>query len=78
MSNLNFPGVNRNALAMPWLSYVPFYSGRKRVHAPFGIPPTAQVVYCIPLGYPQGHFGPNRRKPLAEVCSYDYWGTAPA
>ena len=50
----------------------------ERVHALFGIPPTAQVVYCIPLGYPQGHFGPNQRKPLTEVCSYDHWGTAPA
>jgi hypothetical protein len=34
------------------------------------------VVYCIPLGYPQGRFGPNQRKPLTEVCSYDHWGTA--
>jgi nitroreductase len=49
----------------------------ERVHALLGIPPTAQIVYCIPLGYPQGHFGPNRRKPLTEVCSYDHWGTAP-
>ena len=48
----------------------------ERVHELFGIPPTAQVVYCIPLGYPQGRFGPNQRKPLTEVCSYDHWGTA--
>ena len=48
-----------------------------RVHALFGIPDTAQVVYCIPLGYPRGNFGPNVRKPLAEVCSYNSWGTAP-
>ena len=49
----------------------------ERVHELFGIPPTAQVVYCIPLGYPRGHFGPNQRKPLTEVCSYDHWGTEP-
>jgi nitroreductase len=48
-----------------------------RVHALFGIPDTAQVVYCIPLGYPRGNFGPNVRKPLAEVCSYDNWSTPP-
>ena len=48
-----------------------------RVHELFNIPTTAQVVYCIPLGYPEGNFGPNRRKPLTEVCSYDRWGTAP-
>jgi nitroreductase len=49
----------------------------ERVHELFGIPPTAQVVYCIPLGYPRGHFGPNQRKPLPEVSSYDSWGNAP-
>ena len=49
----------------------------ERVHKLFGIPATAQVVYCIPLGYPRGRFGPNQRKPLTEVCSYDHWGTAP-
>jgi nitroreductase len=49
----------------------------ERVHELFGIPPTAQVVYCIPLGYPQGNFGPNQRKPLPEVSSYDSWGTPP-
>lgn len=48
-----------------------------RVHDLLGIPATAQIVYCIPLGYPRGHFGPNRRKPLREVCSYDRWGSAP-
>lgn len=47
----------------------------ERVHALFGIPDTAQVVYCIPLGYPKGRFGPNQRKPVTEVCSYDHWGT---
>ncbi|MEM7028578.1 MAG: nitroreductase family protein [Chloroflexota bacterium] len=46
-----------------------------RVHALFGIPDTAQIVYCIPLGYPKGNFGPNRRKPLPEVCSFDHWDT---
>ena len=49
----------------------------ERVHELFGIPPTAQVVYCVPLGYPRGDFGPNRRKPLPEVCSYDHWGSTP-
>ena len=49
----------------------------ERVHKLFGIPPTAQVVYCIPLGYPRGRFGPNQRKPLIEVCSLDHWGSTP-
>ena len=48
----------------------------ERVHALFGIPDTAQVVYCMPFGYPRGTFGPVTRRPLAEVCGYDQWDTA--
>ena len=45
-----------------------------RVHDLFAIPPTVQIVYCVPLGYPRGRFGPVTRKPLAEVTSWDRWG----
>ena len=49
----------------------------ERVHRLFGIPDSAQVVYCLPLGYPRGAFGPVTRKPLSEVCTFDRWnGTA--
>ena len=47
----------------------------EKVHQMFGIPDSAQVVYCIPLGYPRGSFGPTQRKLLSEVCSYDRWGS---
>lgn len=50
----------------------------ERVRRMFDIPDTAQIVYCVPLGYPHGRFGANRRKPLQEVCSYNRWGTPPA
>ena len=46
----------------------------ERVHALFDIPAEAQVVYCVPLGYPRGRFGPTDRKPLVEVSSQDRWG----
>ena len=46
----------------------------ERVHALFGIPDNAQVVYCMPLGYPRGEFGSVQRKPLTEVCAVDGWG----
>ncbi len=46
----------------------------ERVHQLLGIPDSAQVVYCLPLGYPRGSFGPTSRKPLAEVTSYERWG----
>jgi nitroreductase len=49
----------------------------ERVHALFGIPAAAQIVYCLPMGYPRGRFGPTSRKPLAEVCAYDRWDGAP-
>ena len=47
-----------------------------KVHELFGIPETAQVVYCMPMGYPRGVFGPVRRMPLSEVCSSDRWGNS--
>ena len=46
----------------------------ERVHRLFNIPNEAQVVYCIPLGYPKGSFGPTKRKSFTEVCSYNKWG----
>jgi nitroreductase len=46
----------------------------ERVKELLGIPSEMQIVYALPLGYPQGHFGPVTRKPLAEVVSIDRWG----
>lgn len=48
-------------------------SVEERVHALFGIPETAQVVYAVPLGYPRGRFGPVTRRPLTEVSSANRW-----
>ena len=48
-------------------------SVEERVHELFGIPDDAQVVYCMPLGYPRGNFGPTTRKPLGEVSALDHW-----
>lgn len=49
-----------------------------RVHALFAIPSEVQVVYCVPLGYPRGHFGPTQRRPVREVTSLNRWGSVPA
>ena len=49
----------------------------ERVKELFGMPEEAQVVYCIPLGYPKGRFGPLNRKPLKEIVSEDAWGQTP-
>ncbi len=48
----------------------------ERVKELFGIPEEAQIVYAVPLGYPQGNFGPVQRKPLAEIASVDRWGNS--
>ena len=37
---------------------------------------TPTFHFCIPLGYPRGSFGPNRRKPIAETIYTDRWGAA--
>ena len=51
-------------------------SVEERVHELFGIPDDAQVVYCMPLGYPRGRFGATTRKPLGEVSAVDHWDTS--
>ncbi|MXX79441.1 MAG: nitroreductase [Chloroflexi bacterium] len=48
-----------------------------RVKALLEIPDEAQIVYCVPLGYPRGRFGPLNRKPLREIVSEDKWGSTP-
>jgi nitroreductase len=48
----------------------------ERFHALFGIPAEASFHFCIPLGYPAGAFGANRRRPTAETCYLDRWGGA--
>ena len=40
----------------------------------FDIPSGVTFHFCIPLGYPQGSFGPNVRKPISETCFLDRWG----
>ena len=39
-----------------------------------GIPSDVAISATVPLGYPQGHHGPVRRRPLTEVVYDDEWG----
>jgi len=48
-----------------------------RFHEMFGIPDDVRFHFCVPLGYPQGKFGPTSRKPTAETTFLDRWD-APA
>jgi len=39
-----------------------------------GIPDHVETMALIPLGYPEGTFGPTSRRPASEVTSYDRYG----
>jgi nitroreductase len=45
-----------------------------RFHRMFDIPDDVGFHFCVPLGYPQGNFGPNVRKPTSETTFLDRWG----
>lgn len=45
-----------------------------RVYDLLGIPATAELHLCIPLGYPRGRFGPTQRRPTAETTYLNRWG----
>ncbi len=45
----------------------------ERFNAMFEIPSDVSFHFCVPLGYPQGKFGPNRRRPTSETAFLDRW-----
>ena len=47
-----------------------------RFYAMFDIPKDVAFHFCVPLGYPQGNFGPNVRKPTSETTFLNRWGAA--
>jgi nitroreductase len=44
-----------------------------RFYAMFDIPGDVAFHFCVPLGYPEGHFGPNVRKPTSETTFLNRW-----
>ena len=38
-----------------------------------GIPESVETIAIIPLGYPEGKFGPPLRRPVEEVTYYERW-----
>ena len=38
------------------------------------IPETHGIVAVLPIGYPEGNFGPVTRQPSAELTHFDRWG----
>jgi nitroreductase len=45
-----------------------------RFRGMFGIPDDVGFHFCVPLGYPQGHFGPNVRRPTSDTTFLNGWG----
>ena len=46
----------------------------EELHQRFGIPDDLGIVAMIPIGYPQGKFGPVSRRPAEELTHFDTWG----
>ena len=51
-----------------------YLSVMARFHAMFAIPDDVGFHFCVPLGYPQGNFGPNARQPTSATTFLDRWG----
>ena len=39
-----------------------------------GVPEDVAIVALLPIGFPQGRFGPVTRKPAEELTHFDRWG----
>ncbi len=46
------------------------------VRAMLDLPADVSTYALMPIGYPEGKFGPLSRRPVAEVAHADRWGTA--
>jgi nitroreductase len=46
----------------------------ERVYALFGLPRELTFHFCVPLGYPEGRFGPTTRRPAGETTWWNRWG----
>jgi nitroreductase len=44
-----------------------------RFYAMFDIPADVAFHFCVPLGYPQGHFGATTRRPTSETTYLNRW-----
>lgn len=54
------------------------YGGESLLREAVGVPDDWMLAGHVVVGWPRGGFGPVRRRPVAEVVSYDRWdGAAP-
>jgi nitroreductase len=45
-----------------------------RFHPMFDVPKDVAFHFCVPLGYPQGNFGPTVRRATSETTFLNRWG----
>ena len=50
------------------------YGGEPLLREAVGVPDDWMLAGHVVVGWPRGHHGPVRRRPLAEVVSLDHWG----
>jgi nitroreductase len=77
-----FPACQNLLLAARALGYGGVMTGWHRpveaeLRALLGIPDNFDVAATIPMGKPEGHHGPVRRRPLAELVFEDTWDQSP-
>jgi nitroreductase len=48
----------------------------QEVDAALGLPDDIKSFAILPIGYPEGNFGPVGRGPLEEIVYKDQWGAA--
>ena len=46
----------------------------RELAAHLGVPDEVSLVVLLPIGFPQGRFGPVTRKPAPELTHFDRWG----
>jgi nitroreductase len=44
------------------------------IKARLGVPAEVETVALLPIGYPEGKFGPTSRQPVQDVTYWDGWG----
>jgi nitroreductase len=77
-----YPAVQNLLLAARALGYGGVITGfhgqvDKPLKALLGIPEEVFIAATVTIGRPQGHHGPVRRRPLAELVYGDQWAMAP-
>lgn len=73
-----FPAVQNLLLAARGLGLGATLTTLHKIHDAevkelLGIPDKVETVALIPIGYPEGKYGPTKRRPLDEVTHREHW-----